>query len=357
MKKLIFFLLLPLIFNLYSLNAKADEPQTNLPFIISLELPSNQVKDTKGYFNLNVEPNHTQEIYVVLKNQAPQPISIDLKAANALTSIKGGIVYVEDRGSKVTSLTDESFYLDHSINLPKEIKLAGNEEKRVPITVTVPNKDTGTLLGGMLFTLKDAGSTKKESNEENVEFTVKNRLVYAIAIQLNLPTKTEELPLKVNNTEHLIFPSGNNIAFELENPNASIVNDVSYNYQVIDKKGVELFKGVIEPFNVAPKSKVSIPIPWNYDTYKKGDYQLVLKPSYSDLPIEKEFKIERKDIKHYAKTTGQKTSIPILDIPWFFWVLTVLVLIAFIYLAYRIGKSNSDKAIIKERVRLLKDEK
>lgn len=85
-------------------------------------------------------------------------------------------------------------------------------------------------------------------------------------------------------------------------------------------------------------------VPWNTEIYKPGDYQLILKPSYSDETIVKDFSIKNKDVSSFAKKTGQKVQIPMLNIPLFVWIILLIFIILLIYSAYRYGKRNKEEA-------------
>jgi hypothetical protein len=209
----------------------------------------------------------------------------------------------------------------------------------MPITIKTPNKALGTILGGVLFIPKE--KAEGNSSDSEVSFSLTTRLRLNVPIQVNLPNTEKSSPLKIGNSETLIFPSGANVTFDLENPNNSILKGISYQYYVKSEKGRELFKGTIPPFSVAPKAKVTIPIPWDYDIYKSGKYRLILQPSYNKNEIVNDFNISVKDVNTYVKETHQKPTSPVVSIPLYVWISLPIFVLGLIYLAYRFGKKSS----------------
>lgn len=111
-------------------------------------------------------------------------------------------------------------------------------------------------MGGLLFEL--ANDTKAQNLEKDgLNFSVHNRIEYAVAIQLN-SEKTEnsvnKLSLKLNGTTVESYPTQPQVHALIQNTNANIVRDVSVYYEVLSKDNV-LFHGNIPAFNVAPNPR------------------------------------------------------------------------------------------------------
>lgn len=140
-------------------------------------------------------------------------------------------------------------------------------------------------MGGLLFEL--ANDTKAQNLEKDgLNFSVHNRIEYAVAIQLN-SEKTEnsvnKLSLKLNGTTVESYPTQPQVHALIQNTNANIVRDVSVYYEVLSKDNV-LFHGNIPAFNVAPKSKVGLAIPWKAKEYKDGKYTLKVTIKENGIP-------------------------------------------------------------------------
>ncbi|MFH4307511.1 hypothetical protein WAJ73_22070, partial [Acinetobacter baumannii] len=75
------------------------------------------------------------------------------------------------------------FYMDQYVQAPDAVNLEGNQTKTIEVHLTTPNQD-GVFLGGLLFEL--AHDTKAQKLEKDgLNFSVHNRIEYAVAIQLN----------------------------------------------------------------------------------------------------------------------------------------------------------------------------
>ncbi|MDQ0271251.1 DUF916 domain-containing protein [Cytobacillus purgationiresistens] len=339
----------------FASNAKAESTKPteantqNIPYEIKLHLPKNQVEGIKSFFDINVKPGTTQTFEVSIQNLSPEDIKIGIESANAINSPRGGIVYKKEKGDQYSFLTDDSFYMDEHINVANEIVIGPHQSKKIPVVVNIPDsREKGTLLGGIIF--KDLTERERNVSKESGQLSLKGKieLAQALGIKMNLSSSAETIPLDVNNASNRVIPSGAFIEFELENSNADIVEDISFSYKVIDKKENMIFKGEIPEFNVAPKAKVSMEIPWTGETYQPGEYKLILQPSFEDQPFISDFSINREDVKTYAAETGQKVYVPILNLPVYAWFIFVVLLLIGLYLSYKYGKkktTNKDNSI------------
>ncbi|MEK5394070.1 DUF916 domain-containing protein [Margalitia sp. FSL K6-0131] len=327
----------------FSKNA-SDNNQQSLPFSVSLNLPQNQVEGVKSYFDLNVRPNTTQKLSVLIKNLSSKEITVNMMMANALNSPQSGIIYQKERKNDYARLIDRSFYMDQYIEVPETIKLKPFETKKTEIKVNIPDKK-GVLLGGLLFNQKEDNKKKVEKTKNDVSVKGNIKIGTAIAIQLNYPKKERQVPLNIIDASNQVFLGGSFVNFQLTNKNADLIKNVSYDYKVMNSKDNKtLFKGKIQPFNVAPKSEVKMRIPWEGKTIESGQYKLVLHETNSNNEIEKPFEIERTDVKEYAKATNQKVSTPFLQLPWYTWGGGSLLLVCIVIFAYRFGKKKNKQS-------------
>lgn len=319
-------------------NNTSKNNQQSLPFSIFLNLPNNQVDGVKSYFDLNVQPNSKQKIYVSIQNTSSNTISVKVKKANALNSPESGIVYLDSKKSDFATLTDSTFYMDQYLDIPDIITLKPKEVKKVEIKINVPDKK-GVLLGGLLFELDNNIKEQLKNSKNDISSRASIKIVPAIAIQLNFPSKDKIVPLKIYKAESKVFNSGSYIGFQLSNENADIIKNVSYDYKIL-KSNTTIFKGKIQPFNVAPKAKVDILIPWDGKNYESGKYELVLQNSHNT--ITKVFHVQNEQVKQYAKLTNQKTSNPVLNVPVYIWVSLIILFILLLYVSYKLGKKKEN---------------
>ncbi|WP_242311897.1 DUF916 domain-containing protein [Bacillus cereus group sp. BfR-BA-01331] len=284
----------------------AEEKQDSLPFDVNIHVPNNQIGDIKNYFTLQVNKKQNQTVTMDVHNKANTPIKVNVKVANALTSTNGGIMYVPNREVSQSTLMDTDYYMDQYVQAPSAVTLEGNQTKTIEVQLTTPNQD-GVFLGGVLFELVQ--DTKSQDLEKDgLNFSVHNRIEYAVAIQLNVG-KTENSvnnsSLKLNGTAIESYPTQPQVHALIQNTNANIVRDVSVSYQILSKDNV-LFYGNIPAFNVAPKSKVGLAIPWKAKEYKDGKYMLKVTIKENGVPktYTEEFQITASNVTEYAEQTG-----------------------------------------------------
>ncbi|AZJ24640.1 DUF916 and DUF3324 domain-containing protein [Bacillus mycoides] len=290
----------------------AEEKQDSLPFDVNIHVPDNQIGDIKNYFTLQVKKKQNQTVKMDVHNKANTPIKVNVKVANALTSTNGGIMYVPNREVSQSTLMDTDYYMDQYVQAPSAVTLEGNQAKTIEVQLTTPNQD-GVFLGGLLFELVQ--DTKSQDLEKDgLNFSVHNRIEYAVAIQLNVD-KTEnsgnKSSLKLNGTAVESYPTQPQVHALIQNTNANIVRDVTVSYEVLSKDNV-LFRGNIPAFNVAPKSKVGLAIPWKEKEYKDGKYMLKVTIKENGVPktYTEEFQITASNVTEYAEQTGAVKVLP-----------------------------------------------
>ncbi|EEL67464.1 DUF916 domain-containing protein [Bacillus mycoides] len=290
----------------------AEEKQDSLPFDVKIHVPDNQIGDIKNYFTLQVNKKQNQTVKMDVHNKANTPIKVNVKVANALTSTNGGIMYVPNCEVSQSTLMDTNFYMDQYVQTPSAVTLEGNQAKTIEVQLTTPNQD-GVFLGGLLFELVQ--DTKSQDLEKDgLNFSVHNRIEYAVAIQLNVD-KTEnsanKSSLKLNGTAVESYPTQPQVHALIQNTNANIVRDVTVSYEVLSKDNV-LFRGNIPAFNVAPKSKVGLAIPWKAKEYKDGKYMLKVTIKENGVPkiYTEEFQITASNVTEYAEQTGAVKVLP-----------------------------------------------
>lgn len=297
------------------LSIKAQSNNSTLPFEVSITVPGNQLDSIQSYFNLDLNKGQVQSLNVQLKNKKDTSITVDVKSANALTSPNGGIMYIDKKEIPQSKLTDKSFYMDEHIKGPKKVSLEGNEIKTITIEFIAPTQ-AGIYLGGLLFQLDGDMNKNYDSNDE-LNFSVNNKIEYAVAIQANVEMKegnSEIKLLKSKGTQVEVFPAGPQLHFLLENENADIVRDVKIKYEVF--KGESLFYGDLIPFNIAPKSKVGIAIPWKAEEFENGEYTLkvtVIQNQNANVFTEK-FQVTASSVRDYAEKTGEFRVLPSIAI-------------------------------------------
>ncbi len=301
------------------------------PMTIEIILPTNQKAGVTGYFNLQIKSGKTQTIYIQITNNKSEDIVVSLTPTNAYTQPTGGIFYEAKVDSPETKLLDGSFALAKSISMASEVRIKANQTVKVPIKVTVPNINKGTILGGVLIWEEPAPS--KEINEkvekDIAKFRVTNRTAFAIAIQLDLP----EQGLPAFSFGKAGFnPVGPDVFIEMRNDAPMLQRQISGVYKVSNKDGQELFAGKFKPIIMAPKTQINFPMPWNSAVLEPGKYTFSITADVAGKEIiaEESFNISGAAVESYAERSIQPIAKTQAGIPYWVAIAAVVIIAALV---------------------------
>ncbi|WP_078543023.1 DUF916 domain-containing protein [Litchfieldia alkalitelluris] len=305
-------------------NAKAQE--TNLPLSIEPIYPKNHNPQIKGYFDLTVNPGDEQSLSVRITNKEDEEVTVSMKSANAYTNPSGGMMYEDEIDSPDTGLLNDAVRMAEYIKIEETVTVPPLSSVDVPIEFSVPGSDGQTLLGGILFTTQgDETEQQQEVEEGTANFVLKTETVYAIAVQLNLPTTvTSNFFLG----EAGFIPETAQVFIEMTNDAQKIQEEITGTYSVSDQEGNKLFNGEFGPFKMAPKSKIRYPFQWGHDTLEDGNYTLNIKGNIADraFSISKVFTIKNKDVEEYVEKT--QPNVPQANvnngIPIWVWIISAV---------------------------------
>lgn len=319
------FMLTAVLCTTVSTKATASEA-TEMPMSIKAILPDNQKDGISGYFNLQVNPEEKQTIYIEIKNNKSEDILVNLTPTNAYSQITGGIFYDVDIDSPDTAIVDPAFELSQNISMENEVVIKANETIEVPIEITVPNMNKGTIIGGVLIEEKvEVSEQASETLEKDTaQFKVITKTAFAIAIQLDLP---EQADAAFSFGEAGFNAVGPNVYIEMLNDAPIIQRQISGEYKVSDENGQELFSGKFDPIIMAPKTKINFPMNWDSSVLESGKYTLSIT---ADVAGEEMFLEENFDVNNAAITEyGERANQPIVQtqagIPY--WVAIVAVVV------------------------------
>ncbi|WP_047982205.1 DUF916 domain-containing protein [Ornithinibacillus contaminans] len=338
MQKIINLTLVTLVF-ICLLGGRVAAQENSIPLLIEPIYPDNQIGDEKGYFHLLTEPGQEITVAVELTNQLDTELHVEIEPANAFTNPSGGMLYGQTIDSDQTILLEDAIKLAPHIEVESNLTLQPNETREIPVSITVPDADTGTILGGIrIITAGNPIEKSEEAQEDEANFILNTEIVNSIAIQLDLPTKTEP-----NYTlgDVSFNPDGPSVTIEMTNDAQHIQEDVRGNYQIKTVNGEVLFEGTINPFKMAPKSRIQYPILWNYKTIESGTYHasLVMQANDTKLELEEDFTIGDGAIQDYVERT-QPIATPEpaeKGIPIWLWIILGVILAG---VMYWLGKRN-----------------
>lgn len=290
------------------MSASATEPSQAMD--VQPIYPDNQVSSTKGYFDVDVQTSEDLTLHLRLKNNDEEPITVRVEKANAYTSPTGGIYYKEEIDSEDTELLDDAVRLAEYITVEEAVTIPANESLDLPIQVSIPKVDGETLLGGIQVTqIEEKKEEETVTSEDEASFTVNTETTYSVAIKLNTPKITEP-DFSTGRTGFIAETA--QVFLELVNDAHLIQGEVEGTYSVLNSEGTELFTGETGPFNMAPKSKIRHPFPWNHETLEDGDYTLVFngRAGGQEFTAEENFTISNEAVDEYAEIINPS---PVVD--------------------------------------------
>lgn len=333
-KKIILLLTLVLLF-LFPSRTEAENTSTEekMGFSVESVIPENQVDTTKSYFYLSVAPEQKQTIQVKVKNLQEEPLTIQVKVHNAVSSAVGAIDYAKDKPKLDSSLKRPITDIVKVKDNVKTIDLKGKEEKTVDIEVTVPQKVfSGVKLGSIRFLRKNEKVSKKQTG-------VVPQYARVIAVMLT----EDEAPFNQGAELHLkrvnlqLSNGRKVIAARIQNDQPKVLQEMTIQGN-IRKKGEKktLDKHKMENFSVAPNSNFDFEIPLGLENFQSGTYVFTGKAEGDGRTWRwrQEFTIGNDQAKKVNEESVYKVVVP----AWVWWtaLLMILTLIGLIgYLMYR----------------------
>lgn len=284
--------------------------------------PANQVPETKGYFDVDVVAEEQVDFQLRLQNTKDVPITVRVEKANAYTNPTGGIFYDTSIDSEDTMLLEDAILLADALKTEETVTIPANESFDLPIQVTVPQTDAQTLLGGIQVTQVEEATEEEgqELEKDEANFVLKTETTYAIAIQLNLPIKSE--PNFSTGKAGFIAPTAQ-VFLEVINDAQLVQGDIAWTYSILNETGTKLFGETVTTFNMAPKSKIRFPFPWNHEELTDGSYTLVADGHAGDqvIAVEESFEISSEEVAEYAEVINPTPDIEEEgEIPMWVWI-------------------------------------
>jgi hypothetical protein len=300
------------------------------PLSIEPIYPDNQDAKVKGYFKIRVEPNQKQTVKIRITNNLEDDQKVIIQKANGFTNPVGGMLYRETIDSNDSILLDDGIKLVDHIDVESEVTIAGKDTVEIPIDISVPDVDSGTILGAVRIVTEGKADEKSvEVEEGTANFVLQTETAQSIAIQLDLP-KTVEPSFSMGKSGFTL--NGPSAYMEMKNNAQMIQENLSGEYHLEDTDGNQLFQGEIPTFNMAPKTQINYPFQWNNETLEDGDYTLfvTLNANGEEVVAEESFTIGNDEVEEYVERNqpvvpeGQVEN----GIPIWVWILAGAIILA-----------------------------
>lgn len=276
----------------------ADEKEVPyLDYFSKVILPPEQVSN-KSYVDIILHKNETLDVEIEVGNTGDKQARVDVVLTNGVTGIDATKDYESvDKGSDVMNYP----FNEIAVVDTQDLVLNPGENKKITVTVTMPNADVkGPILGGVITKASTIASTS--STEEGT--SIENEITYLHAFKISSETMDTALDLDLKGIKVSSYDGIPN--FVITGINLSGVNaqEAIITGEVIDISN-DIVKGMIsiEEGYLLPYSDFSLNYkPLKRQTISSGKYQAYLKIEVDGKEWEwvENFTITQEDIKEIS---------------------------------------------------------
>ncbi|MFK4935027.1 DUF916 and DUF3324 domain-containing protein [Lactococcus garvieae] len=339
-------------------------------FTVNPEMPSNQILEHQGYFDLLMKPGEKQELTIRLTNTSSETLTIESSFNTAVTNNNGLAVYT-DNGKK----TDSSlkYNIKDYVKIPQQTIIPSHSEKNIVVDVQMPNDQiAGTLAGGI--TLKEKPLPSEKQSKEGVGIINEYRYVIALLMQQNQEKVVPQLHL--NKVEASQMNSRNVISMNIQNTEPTYLKDLFVSAHVEGKTGSKIkYDFEKSEMKMAPNSNFNFFIPVSIQGELKGNNSKPLEPGKYHMSMaayaeesdqgqyevivdnqkrnyeykwifNRDFDISTDEVQKYNKndpTINHKTSPNLLMVVGIVILIIILLLLVFMVIRERKRSATNDK--------------
>ncbi|RKQ31520.1 DUF916 and DUF3324 domain-containing protein [Oceanobacillus halophilus] len=292
MKLLKLFLVILLVF-LFSIEEATAATGERVGYSIRAIIPENQIDKKQTYFDLWMEPEQEQEIFVDIFNSSNEDAEFSVQVTNATTNRNGLIDY-----SNVDAIADDSLaypMTDIAAVRDEVIHVPAGKSRTFPITLVMPKEEfDGIILGGI-----HVEKVMEEEADDTQGVQLKNKYAYVLGLQLR-ETDTEMEPnLHLKDVRPDLVNYRTAIIATIQNSEPVIVNNLNVTATVHDSSGEELKTVQAENYRMAPNSTMDFPIDWDNKGFDPGLYSLTIQASaeHQEWEWEESFEIKSEEVE------------------------------------------------------------
>ncbi|MEH7348139.1 DUF916 and DUF3324 domain-containing protein [Gottfriedia acidiceleris] len=263
------FIIILFLININNFHASAAE----MNFAVSAVIPSNQIDQSKTYFDLRMKPGQKQILEVQIKNDTDKNIVVEAKANSAITN-SSGIADYSISNPKVDDTLEIPF--TNIAKVKKETEIPAKSKATVEITIEMPEQQfDGVILGGLHFSEKEA---VEEANKKNDNLQINNKYAYVIGVVLRETDKVIKPDLKLNEIQLKIVNARNVVTANIQNIKPAMLKNLSVDAKVFTEQGKKiLHETKKENLRMAPNSNFDYAIDWGDRALESGNYRLEMK--------------------------------------------------------------------------------
>lgn len=266
-----------------------ESNDNQVAFSVRATLPDNQISDA-SFFEIEMEPNQTQYLEVVITNTSDTDIQVELETHTGATNSNGVIVY----DGSITEFNDSMVYSFGEISQPVEdiINVPAQSEATAQIKVESPSDSfDGQILGGIRFQLV-------EDDTDNTEaVTIQQKYAYVIGVNIVETGNTEEIQPEIRLDSANVETTNNQtqLIATFTNTTPILVRQLTFQGEILPENGEEvIYSREVDNFSVAPYSVFQFPIRFEEGNLISGNYVFRGTASNDDnqWTFEKAFTIE-----------------------------------------------------------------
>lgn len=297
-----------LLFFMITLSFYDTTEANQVGFSVDPKFPSNQLDKDSGYFHIQLKPGNKQQLSIELKNYTDKEITLKTTVASATTNVNGVVDY-----TPTTNKTDNSLPVDLSklIKIDKEIVLAANETKQVPVFVSMTNEFVpGVIASGISF--EEINSTNQKSLINQT--TVNNKFSYVLALLMQQEASLDVQPeLNLGKVMAKGINTKTSISAYIRNVAPAYLNQVKIE-STLTKKGEDkpFYQYKKENMQLSPNSVFEFPTFLNGKKLESGEYtyKAVISGVTAELNNEEREKLtwELEDVFHVEKKRAKELN-------------------------------------------------
>lgn len=304
-------------------------------YTVRAELPSNQDDKQVNYFALQVKPDQTQELAIVINNTSDRQQKYVVSINQAVTNDNGVIDYSQVKPKLDPSLkvgTQDIF----TKGSDQKVTVAANAQKKVTFTYTMPAKELpGIILGGVYVEQVPAAA-----KHTTAKIMIQNAFAYAIGLRLRESTRTVLPDMRLHEVKATQINRRNYVTANLQNPQPGIMQKLTVNARVTKFDSVKtLIRQQQSGMGMAPNSNFNFGIPWGNQNLPAGQYTLYLtaKAGSQTWQFTRNFTIADQTVKRLNKTVLAPAKRPNY---WLYAALALLIAILLAIIGYLLYRSR-----------------
>lgn len=252
------------------------ESEPHGAFYIEPHLPANQKNSNSGFYDLVMEPEMIQTLYLDIVNKGDVEMIASIDFRNATT----GLNAEKNFESKVKPDESLLFSLQDNIELSDTtLVIEPYSKKTISIVVKAPEKNIdGVFLGGINVTADKQVDKDRPTNS----IDIKNRISYLVALQVSMNDVIIEPNLNyLESSSELIDLTPQFVSY-LQNDKALIMNDITVHGSITNKEGKTVAEINKNSGGIYPNSQFKVAYKLKEEKIKAGEYNLKLRITSKD---------------------------------------------------------------------------